>query len=59
MSRIQIILIEAPQLPQSKSYLKIIGLPYLIENTNIPLTSDMVETILKNNHIFNSISIAS
>jgi len=51
--------VEAPQLPQSKSYLKIIGLPYLIENTNTFLTLDMVETILKNNYIFNSISIAS
>ena len=51
--------IKAPQLSQSKSYVKIIGLPYLIENTNTPLTLDMVETILKNNHIFNNISIAS
>ena len=50
--------VETPWLPQSKSYLKIISLPYLIENMNTPLTSDVVEKILKN-HIFNNILIAS
>ena len=39
---------------QSKSYLKIINIPFLIENTNIP---SVVKTILKNNHIFNNISL--
>lgn len=46
-------------LPQSKSYLKIIDIPYLIENTNIPINSSMVKFILKNNHIFNNILLAS
>jgi len=27
--------VESPRLPQSKSYLKIIGIPYLSEQTNI------------------------
>ena len=27
--------LETPQLPQSKSYLKIIGIPYLLENTYV------------------------
>jgi len=44
-----------PYLLQSKSHLKIIGIPYLIENTNMPINSSMVETILKNNHIFNNV----
>jgi len=51
--------VQAPRLPQSKSYLKIIGLPYLIENMNVPLNSEVVEKILKNNHIFNNILLTS
>jgi len=44
--------ISTPQLPQSKSYLKIIGIPYLIENINIPINFSVVKAILKNNNIF-------
>ena len=44
--------INTPHLPQSKSYLKIIGISYLLENTNILITLDFVETTIKNNHIF-------
>jgi len=44
---------------QSKSYLKIIGILYLIENTNKPLNSSVIKTILKNNYIFNNVVIAS
>jgi len=51
--------VEIPYLPQSKSYLKIIDILYLMENTNIFLNSSIVETILKNNHIFNSMVIIS
>jgi len=51
--------VEIPYLPQSRSYLKIIGILYLMENTNIFLNSSIVETILKNNHIFNSMVIIS
>ena len=47
--------IDIPCLSQSKSYLKIIGIPYFIENTNIPITLDFVKTIIKFNHIFNNI----
>jgi len=43
---------------QYKSYLKIIGIPYLQENMNIPLTSNVVEDIIKKNHIFNNIILA-
>ena len=50
--------VEAPYLPQSKFYLKIISIPYLLENKNTPITADMVESIIKNNHIFNNITIA-
>ena len=51
--------VKVPQLPQSKSYLKIIGIPHMMENTNTPILADAVKTIIKNNHIFNNIAIAS
>ena len=51
--------IESPRLPQSKLYLKIVGILYLSEVTNAYLSSDDVEKILKVNHIFNDIVLAS
>jgi len=51
--------INTPRLPQSKSYLKIVGIPFMSEYTNFQLTSDNVEKILKANHIFNDIVLAS
>jgi len=51
--------IEAPRLPQSKSYLKIIGISYLMENTNIPITLNFIELIIKSNHIFNNLLLMS
>ena len=51
--------ISSPRLPQSKSYLKIIGIPYNSENTNSCISSDNVESILKSNHIFNNIILTS
>jgi len=51
--------VKTPCLPQSKSYLKLISLPYYAENTNLPISSDDIEKVLKNNHIFNDISFAS
>ena len=47
--------ISSPRLLQSKSYLKIVGIPYLNEQTNTCISSENVEKILKNNHIFNNI----
>jgi len=51
--------IKVPCLPQLKSYLKIIGISYLLKNTNTSIALDVVEAIIKNNHIFNNIAIAS
>ena len=51
--------IKSPKLLQSKSYLKIIGIPFFIENTNVPIMSDYVEEIIKSNHIFNNLLLAS
>jgi len=49
--------VKASRLSQSKSYLKIIGILHLLKHTNTPISVDVVETIIKNNHIFNNIAI--
>ena len=51
--------IKVLQLPQSKSYLKIIDIPYIDEKTNVSIIVDVVQEIIKSNHIFNNIMIAS
>ena len=47
--------IKFPRLSQSKLYLKIVGISYISNQTNIKLSSDEVEKILKNSHIFNDV----
>jgi len=51
--------IDTPRLPQSKSYLKIIGIPYF-PNGNLQdrLNSSDVENIIKQNHISNNVILA-
>ena len=51
--------IDSPWLLQSKFYLKIIGIPYLNDQTNTYISSDDIEKILKKNHIFNNVVLAS
>jgi len=43
------------RLPQSKSYLKIIGILYLQEDMLTSITLSVVEEIIKRNHIFNNV----
>ena len=51
--------VDEPWLSQSKSYLKIIGIPYFSHgNSQDRLTSSDVETVLKQNQIFNNIKLA-
>ena len=47
------------QLPQLKSYLKILRVPYFLKNTDLPIISDMIKTVIKESHIFNNIILAS
>ena len=47
------------RLPQSKSYLKIVGIPCISKRTNIWLSSDEIKNILKSNHVFNNIILTS
>jgi len=52
--------VEEPCLPKSKSYLKIIGIPFFpYVNSQNKLTLNDIEMILKQNHIFDNISLAS
>jgi len=51
--------VKVPCLPQLKSYLKIIDIPYLGENTNFSIIADIVKDIIKKNYIFNNIAIVS
>ena len=52
--------VEVPQLLQFKFYLKIIGIPYLpYSNSQNQLTSSNVEEIIKQNQIFDNITLAS
>ena len=51
--------IAFPRLPQSKSYLKIVGIPYYIDKLNTCITTEDIEHILKNTHIFNEIVLTS
>jgi len=52
--------IDEPRLPKSKSYLKIIGIPFFPHaNSQERLTPNDIEMILKQNHIFDNISLAS
>jgi len=43
------------KLLQSKFYSKILGIPYFVKNTNLSILSDIIESIIKSNHIFNNI----
>ena len=52
--------VNEPHLPKSKSYLKITGISFFsYSNSQKRLTSDDIEAILKQNHIFDNISLAS
>jgi len=53
--------VEDARLPMSKSYLKITSIPYFpyADNHQTKLMSNDIENILKQNHIFDNISLAS
>jgi len=52
--------VKEPRLPQSKSYLKIIGIPFFPNGkTQDRLNASDIKTILKQNQIFDDIKLAS
>jgi len=50
---------SSARLSQSKSYLKIVGISFNNEKTNSRISLEEIEGVLKNNHIFNNIILAS
>jgi len=44
---------------QSKSYLKILDIPYCIKNNNLLITMDIVKRVIQTTYIFNSVILAS
>ena len=57
---INVLQVKEPHLPKLKSYLKITGIPfYPHANSQEQLMSNDIETILKQNQIFDNISLAS
>lgn len=51
--------IISPKLLQSKLYLKISGIPYFLNNTNLSIMSDIIERVIKSTYIFNDIFLVS
>ena len=51
--------VQVLRLPQSKLYLKIIGIPYFMKCTNTFIRSDNIEAIIKANYIFNDLTLMS
>jgi len=51
--------IISPRLLQSKSYFKILDILYFLENTNLPVMSDIIERVIKSIHIFNNMVLVS
>ena len=51
--------IIAPRLSQLKFYLKILNILYLIEDTNVSITSNVVKRIINFMHIFNNVVLTS
>jgi len=45
----------APRLLQSKSYLKILSIFYLIKDTNVSITANIIENVIQSTYIFNNI----
>jgi len=50
--------IISPKLPQSKSYLKILDIPYFIDNINLSVISDIIQRVIKTTHIFDNTILA-
>ena len=51
--------IQEVQLLQSKLYLKILGISYIMKGINVSINSEVIETIIKSTHIFDNINIVS
>ena len=51
--------VSSLRLLQFKLYMKIVDIPYISEKTNVQISSNKIENIIKSNYIFNNIILAS
>jgi len=51
-------IIKSLRLPQSKSYLEILDIPYFVENTNLLITADIVKRFIQTICFFNNVILA-
>ena len=51
--------VMSDRLSQLKSYLKILGIPYFVKDTNLFIISDIIGRIIKTSYIFDDIVLAS
>ena len=49
----------SPRLLQSKSYLKILDISYFVKDTNLSITLDIIESVIKSTYILNNIVLTS
>jgi len=58
INEVDISKIMSTRLSQSKSYLNILSISYYVKDTNLPITSDIIERVLQTTYIFNDIVLA-
>jgi len=51
--------IISSRLPQSKSYLKILDILYFVDDTNLSITTDIIERVIQISYLFDNIILAS
>jgi len=51
--------VMSPRLPQLKSYLKSLCILYFIKDTNLSVTANIIEIVIKSTHIFNNTVLMS
>ena len=59
LNNVDLINIISSRLFQSKSYMKILGIPYYIEDNNLSITTDIVERVIQKTYIFNDVVLES
>jgi len=59
LNNINIINAISPRVLQSKSYLKILDIPYFVKNINLPIILNIIESVIKSTYILNDIVLTS
>ena len=59
LNNVDLINIISSRLFQSKSYMKILDIPYYIEDNNLSITTDIVKRVIQKTYIFNDVVLES